>query len=216
MKKGTTRPLTARAVGRLAIYRRILAQLHHDGVGAAHSQEIARLAGMTPSLVRQDLMRVGYRGSPQRGYDVGRLDAAIAELLGAGDTDRAVLLGVGNLGRAILHYFGLAHPHLDMVAAFDTDFDLVANRCHGVPVRHLEDLEGTLAASGAAIAILAVPSREAQPLADRLVAAGVRSILNFTSATVRVPEGIYAENHDIGLALERVAFFARRGAQVPA
>lgn len=210
------RPMTPRAVGRLATYRRVLAGLTADGVAAVHSQDIAGLAGMTPSLVRQDLMRVGYRGNPQHGYDVRRLDAAIAATLGGARADRAVLLGVGNLGRAILQYFRTAHPQLQMVAAFETDVDLVTTRCHGVPVRHLLDLEEIVGGEQVRIAILAVPAREAQAAADRLAALGVRSILNFTSTTVRVPEGTYVENHDIGLALERVAYFAHRPQEVRA
>jgi redox-sensing transcriptional repressor len=177
-------------------------------VADAHSRDIAELAGLTPSLVRQDLMRVGYRGNPQHGYDVKRLDAAIGETLGGDRQGRAVLLGVGNLGQAILQFFHTAHPNLDMVAAFETDVDLVTMRCHGVPVRHLADLEAIVAESRVRIAILAVPAREAQAVADRLTAAGVRSLLNFTSVTLRVPAGIYVENHDIGLALERVVYFA--------
>ncbi|MFO7607961.1 MAG: redox-sensing transcriptional repressor Rex [Candidatus Krumholzibacteriia bacterium] len=210
------RPMTPKAVGRLAIYRRVLAGLAGDGIMAVHSQDIARLAGMTSSLVRQDLMRVGYRGNPQHGYDVGRLDAAIAETLGGPRGDRAVLLGVGNLGRAILQYFRTAHPGLQMVAAFETDVDLVTTRCHGVPVRHLLDLEEIVGGEQVRIAILAVPARVAQSVTDRLVCLGVRSILNFTSTTVRAPAGTYVENHDIGLALERVAYFAQRTEEVPA
>lgn len=213
-RNAVLRPLTPRAVGRLGAYRRVLAGLAGRGIAATHSRDLAAQTGLTPSLVRQDLMRVGYRGNPQHGYDVQRLDAAIAETLGGGLPVRAVLLGVGNLGRAILQYFRTAHPALDMVAAFETDVDLVTQRCQGVPVRHLIDLETIVKEEGVRIAILAVPAREAQAVADRLVAVGVRSLLNFTSGTLRVPDGTYVENHDLGLALERVAYFAGRPAAV--
>jgi redox-sensing transcriptional repressor len=199
-----------RTVGRLSVYRRVLGGLRVQNIPHIFSRDLAGLAGVSPSLVRQDLMGLGYRGTSQKGYEVAPLDEAIGRRLSGGAPQNVLLVGVGNLGRAIMQYFQRSHPKLTLVAALDLDPDLVGGRRHGVPVRHLEDLERTVAGSGACGAILAVPGREAQDVADRLTAAGIRSILNFTTVRLRVPAGVYVENTDIGLALERVAFYGSR------
>lgn len=202
--------LGPRTVGRLSLYRRVLAGLQARNVPSVFSRDLAEMAGVSPSLVRQDLMGIRYRGNPQLGYEVGSLDQAIGQKLVDQEGQNVVLLGVGHLGRSILQYFQRNHPQLALVAALEIDTDEIGNRLHGVPVMHLAELEVIVHRQDVRVAILAVPHREAQRMADRLVAAGVRSILNFTGVRLHVPEGTYVENTDIGLALERVAFYAGR------
>ena len=199
-----------RTVGRLSLYRRVLAGLQARNVPSVFSRDLAEMAGVSPSLVRQDLMGIHYRGNPQLGYEVPCLDEAIGRKLAGQEGQNVVLLGVGHLGRSIIQYFQHHHPQLSLVAALEIDTDEIGKCLNGVPVVHLAELEGIAHRQDVRVAILAVPDREAQLMADRLVAAGVRSILNFTGVRLQVPEKVYVENTDIGLALERVAFYAGR------
>lgn len=199
-----------RTVGRLSLYRRVLAGLQTRNVPSVYSRDLAEMAGVSPSLVRQDLMGISYRGNPQQGYDVSCLDEAIGRKLAGHEGQNVVLLGVGHLGRSIIRYFQDHHPQLTLVAALEIDTDEIGKCLDGVPVIHLAELEGITHRQDVRVAILAVPDREAQLMADRLVAAGIRSILNFTGVRLHVPGKVYVENTDIGLALERVAFYAGR------
>lgn len=199
--------LGPRTVGRMGLYRKVLADLKDRHASTVFSRDLAVLAGVSPSLVRQDLMGIGYRGTPQHGYEVDRLDAALERSLAGRSGRHVILVGVGHLGRAILHYFGQNHPQLSLVAALEIDREQVGRRIENVPVAHPAELEQIVYRQDVRVAILAVPDAEAQQMADRLVAAGIRSILNFTTVRLQVPGGVYAENADLDLALERVAFF---------
>ncbi len=196
-----------RVIGRLCLYLRFLQDLGARGVGWVYSRELAWSAGVTPSQVRQDIMGIGYHGSAQHGYEVDKLAGAIHEKVGVADEARVILIGTGNLGRAILQFFQRNHPRMELVAAFDSDIFLVGSRLHGIPILGLGDLEATVRDQDIRMAILAVPESEAQKGADRLVSAGVRSILNFTPNRLHVPDGIYVEDTDIGISLVRAAFF---------
>ena len=201
--------LSAKAIGRLCLYRRILEDWEGNGKSRVFSHELAGAAGQTAVLVRRDLMGIGYAGSPNRGYDVGALRHAIGDLLDHHEMQNVALIGVGNLGKALLDYFQGLRPNLRISAAFDNDPDKVGKEIGGARTYHLSDLGRVIEESAIGIAVLTVPSEAAQETADRLIEAGVRSLLNFTRVRLRIPSGIYVENVDISMSLEKVAYFAR-------
>jgi len=202
--------LSAKAIGRLCIYRRILEEWEGSGKTRAFSHELAGAAGQTAVLVRRDLMGIGYAGSPNRGYDVGALQHAIGDLLDRHETQNVALVGVGNLGKALLDYFQGLRPNLRIPAAFDSDPEKVGGEVGDARTHHVDDLARVIEEFSIGVAVLTVPSEAAQETADRLIAAGVRSLLNFTRVRLRTPPGIYVENVDISMSLEKVAYFARR------
>jgi len=186
--------------------------LRDSGVQSVYSHQLASMAGCTAAQVRRDLMAVGYSGTPTRGYDVSALLASIGAHLDAPEGQNAALVGVGNLGRAILAFFAGRRPRLSIVAAFDSDHyktNRVIQGCRCYPV---EDIAQVVRNNRIEVGIITVPATEAQEVADRLVGAGVRGILNFAPAALRVRPDIYVETMDITVSLEKVAFFARRGA----
>jgi redox-sensing transcriptional repressor len=201
-------PLT---VGRLIIYRRILEQLANEGTEHIFSRDIAVLAGASASLVRQDLMKVSSNGTPQNGYSVLELSHAVTKCLGTTKKLPAVLLGAGHIGQAILHYLKSTQPHLEMKAVFEINPSLVGTNLCNVTICDVSTLEEHLRSNPAQVAILALPAAEAQEAADRLVAADVCSILNFTSVRLQVPERVFVENNDIQMSLERGAFYGDEG-----
>jgi redox-sensing transcriptional repressor len=197
-------------VGRLCLYRALLARLEREGVESVYSHQLAALAGGAASRVRRDLMVVGYDGSPTRGYVVSDLLASIGSFLDAPAQEGVALVGVGNLGRALMAFFAGRRPNLSIVAAFDSDPDKAERVIHGCRCHPMSALADVVREKGIRVAVLSVPAGEAQVVADQLVRAGVRGLLNFAPVRLRVPAGVFVENMDMAVSLEKVAYFARQ------
>jgi redox-sensing transcriptional repressor len=196
-------------IERLSRYRRVLEIALLNGDKQIFSHQLARLAGATAAQVRRDLMVVELVGSPRHGYDIAALAEAItAYLLGGQEGRRAVLVGLGRLGRAMLSYFISRRPGLSIVATFDTDPTKVGGIVEGCPSYPLEDLPARVAELGVPVAIVAVPADAAQGVTDLLVRAGVTGIANFAPVSLDVPPGVFVENIDLTMSLEKVAYFA--------
>lgn len=203
-----------RTIGRLSLYRRLLKEVAGREDGYIFSHELAMLAGCTAAQVRRDVMAIGYTGSPARGYDIQGLIDSISRFLDPGEAVKIVLVGVGNLGRALLSYFGGRGPQFNIVAAFDSDPEKTNRVIHGCRCYPLDELSAVAKAEGIHEAIVAVPANAAQDVAARIVEAGVRGIVNFAPVRLWVPEGIYVENVDVTMTLERVVYFARQNNRV--
>ena len=134
---------------------------------------------------------------------------AIEDYLGTQDIV-TVLVGIGNLGRALMAYFSLRRPRLCIEAAFDVDPKKVGRVIHGVRCHAMDEIDEVCREQGAHVGIIAVPAGNAQAVADSLIRAGVRGLLNFAPVPLHVPDGIYVENMDMTMSLEKVAFFARQ------
>ena len=201
--------ISAKSIGRLSLYRRLLNVLQAEGVRNVYSHQLATLAGCTGTQVRRDLMVVGYSGSPTHGYEVARLIESMREFLDAPAGQGAALVGVGNLGKAILSYFAGRRPNLQIVAAFDNDAYKVNRVIHGCRCYSMENLYEVTQGQSIRLAIITVPAQAAQDVADALVQAGIRGILNFVPVRLRVPMHVYAEDIDMTVSLEKVAYFAR-------
>ena len=199
-----------RTVERLILYRKRLSGVAAESKRFVYSYEIGALSGVTPSQVRRDLMCIGYSGNPNRGYDTNGLIESIEEFLYEPSSRSVVLVGAGNLGRAILAYFSDRHPRLSVVAAFDTDpakIDRVILGCRCFP---MTELASVARAHQVRVAIMTVPAAAAQDVADTLVEAGVKGLVNFAPTRLRTPQDVYVEDIDLALSLEKVSFFARQ------
>ncbi len=203
-------PTSERTIGRLSVYRRLLRQAAAEGHENVYSHELGKRAGATACQVRRDLMGLGCAGSPSRGYKVQALLERIDLFLDAPDVEPVALVGVGNLGRAILSFFQRRRPKLEITAAFDSDPWKVDRVVQGVRCHALADAERVVREQGITLAVLTVPAGAAQEVADMLVAAGIKGILNFAPAPLRVPLGVFVEDMDLAMSLEKVAYFARR------
>lgn len=199
-----------KTIERLSIYRRLLSEALSDGKQGIYSHELADRVGGTAAQVRRDLMQVGFSGNSKTGYDVEALVAAIGEALDNPDGEPVLLMGVGNLGRALLHFFTAHHPKLKIVAAFDNDPHKTDRVIHGCRCYGLDDLEAVVDREHVRVAVLAIPATAAQPIAERLVANGIKGLLNFVPTALRLPPGVVVENMDMTSALEKVAYLARQ------
>jgi redox-sensing transcriptional repressor len=203
--------VSERTIGRLSLYRRLLDEMRAGGVMYAYSHQLAAMAAVSAAQVRRDLMVIGYSGSPSRGYDVWQLSQSIGVFLDAPVKQGIALAGLGNLGRAILSYFTGRRPNLAIVASFDNDARKVNRFIHGCPCYPSDQMGRIVEEMGIQTAIIAVPAGSAQAVADQLVRAGVKSMVNFAPTPLRVPPHVYVEETDITTTLEKVAYFARSG-----
>jgi redox-sensing transcriptional repressor len=206
--------VSQKTIGRLSLYRRLLQSLSAKGVKNIYSHQMASIAGVTAAQVRRDWMVIGYTGSPTHGYEVGELIESIGKFLDSPVEQKVALVGVGNLGRAILIYFSGRRPKLNIVAAFDNDPYKVNRVIHGCRCFPIDQIKDISAENGITVGVIAVPASEAQAVADKMVTAGIKGILNFAPTPLRVGPGIFVDDIDMTMSLEKVAYFARQNADI--
>jgi redox-sensing transcriptional repressor len=203
--------LSRASAGRLSLYLRRLEALAREGLTKVSSSVLGEALGLTDAQVRKDLASLGHLGHPGIGYAAPELVAAIRRKLGLDREWRAALVGVGNLARALLRYHGFAQRGFRIVALFDADATKVGQRIDGLEVNSPQRMPEVIAQTGAELGILSVPSEAAQPVADALVAAGIRGLLNFAPSVLRLPARINVVSFDLTVQLEQLAFLVQLG-----
>ena len=204
--------LSRASVGRLSLYLRRLEGLLREGTTRVSSSLLGESLGVTDAQVRKDLAYLGSLGQPGIGYDAPELIAAIRRALGIDRSWAVALVGVGNLARALLRYQGFVERGFRTVALFDTDPAKVGQPVEGLTVHPVQDMPKVVAATGAELGVLTVPARSAQAVAEQLVAAGVRGLLNFAPVVLRPPAGVSVVNVDLTVQLEQLAFLVQLSA----
>lgn len=197
-------------VARLPVYLRTLLDIRDDGADTVSSERLAELAGVNAAKVRKDLSWLGSYGTRGVGYDVDQLLLEISRELGLTRDWPVAIVGVGNLGAALANYGGFGDRGFPVAALLDADPAKVGLVVAGHEVRHIDELDRLVADLGIAIGIIATPAAGAQEVADRLVAAGVTSILNFAPAVVNVPAQTTLRKVDLALELQVLSFYGRR------
>jgi len=200
-------------VARLPVYLRCLVELADLKTVTVSSERLAEMAGVNAAKVRKDLSYLGSYGTRGVGYEVDNLILQVSRILGLTQDWPVVIVGIGNLGHALARYGGFAARGFRVVALVDADHDKVGEHLEGLDVRHLDELPRIAADLHVAIGIIATPAVAAQDVADRLVAAGVSSILNFAPAIVTVPPGVSVRKVDLSIELQILSYHQqRRGA----
>jgi len=194
-------------IRRLSVYTRCLLQLEEDGVKTVSSQELADRFNLNSAQVRKDLAYFGEFGVRGIGYYVSGLKAELQRILGLDREWPVALIGFGNLGSALFHYRGFARQGFRIAAIFDEDPTKVAPEVESIPIFASRDLGREVKARGIQIAIVAVPTEAAQAVADQLVAAGIKAILNFAPARIKVPRDVRLKNVDLSIELETLSFY---------
>jgi redox-sensing transcriptional repressor len=197
-------------VARLPVYLRALYEVASDHVTNVSSDRLAELAGVNAAKVRKDLSYLGSYGTRGVGYDVEYLLYQINTELGLTTAWPIVIVGAGNLGTALANYGGFDERGYPVSALVDIDPDKVGRRLNGVVVRHLDDLASIVNGSPTTIGVIATPAVAAQEAADRLVAAGVQSILNFAPVALAVPRGVSVRKVDLAVELQILSFYQQR------
>ena len=209
------RKIPEATVARLPLYLRSLFESQHAGVTTISSERLAELAGVNAAKVRKDLSYLGSYGTRGVGYDVEYLLFQMSRELGLTHDWPVAIVGLGNLGQALANYGGFGDRGYPIVALCDADPSVVGTTVNGVVVRHIDDLPAIAAEHGIAIGIIATPAAAAQDVADRLVEAGVSSILNFAPTVISVPEEVSLRKVDLAVELQILSFYQQRRSGSP-
>jgi redox-sensing transcriptional repressor len=171
------------------------------------SDELARRGGTTSAQVRKDLSFFGSFGKRGLGYSVPELTAQIREILGLGRRWRVAIVGAGKIGAALAQYRGFGQRGFDTVAVYDNDPEVIGRRWGELTVRDVAQLEADARQALPDIAVLAIPAENAQPLVDRIVAAGVKAILSFVPAQLHVPPDVTVKSVNMAMELEGLSYW---------
>ncbi len=200
-------------VRRLSVYTRCLLQLEEDGVKTVSSHELAERFNLNSAQVRKDLAYFGEFGVRGIGYYVAGLKAELQRILGLDREWPVALIGFGNLGSALFHYKGLGRQGFRIAVIFDDDPAKTNREANGVPIFATRDLAREVKARGVQIAIVAVPAEAAQSVADQLVAAGIKAVLNFAPTRIRLPRDVRLKDVDLSIELETLSFYLAKGSR---
>jgi redox-sensing transcriptional repressor len=157
--------------------------------------------------MRKDLSYFGQFGKRGVGYKTSELNKNILKILGLDHEWNVAIVGAGNLGSALSAYRGLKEHRFIVSAVFDSDKSKAGRYCGTVRVSSMDEVKDVVAREGIEIAIIAVPAEAAQWVANQLVAAGLKAILNFAPATLVVPEDVKLRNVDLSIELENLSYF---------
>jgi redox-sensing transcriptional repressor len=197
-------------VARLPIYLRALGALSDEGVSTVSSEALAAAAGVNSAKLRKDLSYLGSYGTRGVGYDVDYLVYQISRELGLTQDWAVVIVGLGHLGHALANYGGFASRGFAIKALVDADPTIVGTQIAGLTVAPLQDLEQVVGVFEVAIGVIATPAQVAQEVCDRLVGAGVSSILNFAPSVLVVPDHVEVRKVDMSIELQILAFHEQR------
>ncbi|WP_329219963.1 redox-sensing transcriptional repressor Rex [Streptomyces sp. NBC_01485] len=207
-----SRGIPEATVARLPLYLRALTGLSERSVPTVSSEELAAAAGVNSAKLRKDFSYLGSYGTRGVGYDVEYLVYQISRELGLTQDWPVVIVGIGNLGAALANYGGFASRGFRVAALIDADLAMAGKQVAGIGVQHSDGLEKIISDNGVSIGVITTPPGVAQQVCDRLVAAGVTSILNFAPTVLTVPDGVDVRKVDLSIELQILAFHEQRKA----
>lgn len=193
-------------IRRLPKYLSIAKQLRLEGVEWVSSDALADALDLTPSTVRQDVSHIEFQGISKRGYSTAGLETVLTHTLGADQESVCVVIGAGNLGRALATHEEFARQGFKICEVFDSNPSVVGEKVGRFVIRDMSELPAIVGGQKVAIGIVAVPHDAAQAVADRLIKAGIRGILNLTTAHITVPAGVASVDARIIASLRELAY----------
>ena len=193
-------------VRRLSLYLRFLDDFEGQGVETVSSEALAQRGGTTSAQVRKDLSFFGSFGKRGLGYYVPELAQRLRQILGLGRRYRVAMIGAGKIGSALVQYRGFTQRGFDIVAIFDNDPSKIGTQWNGLTVLPIDRLEQELKAQQVDMAVLVTPGDAAQSVAERVVAQGVKAILNFAPIQLNVPDDVVVKTVNLALELETLSY----------
>lgn len=200
------RKISDSTIRRLSLYYRALSNSEKDGYSTVSSQDLAKKERLTPAQVRKDLSFFGSFGTRGLGYPVKELKEKIGSILGLNRSWNVALIGAGNLGSALASYKEFQKQGFFIKLLFDNDASKIGTSLVGVPIMDVKNLASQLKQQKIDLAILTLPGNAAQAVADEVVKAGVKAILNFAPVTLKVPEDVFLRNENMAIELEYLSF----------
>ena len=193
-------------IRRLSVYLRLLEDLEADGTPTVSSEALARRSGTTAAQIRKDLSLFGSFGKRGMGYRVVELAESLRGILGLSREWRVALIGAGRIGSALFAYPNFTSRGFHIVAVVDSDPEKIGTVWGDVTIQPADRLEQAIRDERVDIAVLAVPAHAVQGVVDRVVAAGVRGILNFAPMPLKVPEHVWIKDVNLVIELEALTY----------
>jgi redox-sensing transcriptional repressor len=194
-------------VSRLPIYLRALEHARAEGLTCISSQELSERLGVSAAQIRKDLSMFGEYGKQGRGYPVEALVTALRSHLHVDKVWDVVLVGVGDLGHALARYKGFAERGFRITMAFDKDPAKIGSRAGDLVVEDIRTMARRVQEAGIQIGMIATPAAAAQEVANALVFAGVRAILNYAPIHLTLPDDVRVEYLDPVIPLQRMTYY---------
>jgi redox-sensing transcriptional repressor len=202
--------LPEKTIERLSVYRKVLNDANAQGRKFLFSHELAKLVHLKPEQIRKDLMLISHTSVGKKGYNVEKLIQNISGIMDPKQSKKIALVGLGNLGRAILSYFNGKRSQMNITAAFDIDPEKVNKIYAGIRCYHIDQLKEIVRNEEISIAIITVTAAQAVTVADDLVLAGIKGILNFTPTPLNVEPYAYLVEYDMIASIEKLAYFSEK------
>ncbi|MFS7824345.1 redox-sensing transcriptional repressor Rex [Staphylococcus aureus] len=194
---------------RLPLYYRFVSSLKSKGIDRVNSKAISDALQIDSATIRRDFSYFGELGKKGYGYNIDSLLDFFKSELSESDMIKIAIVGVGNLGKALLTYNFSIHDDMTITEAFDVKEDVIGQKIGNVIVKDNEELITTLKKEEIDVVILTTPERVAQKVADELVQAGVKGILNFTPGRINTPSDVQVHQIDLGIELQSLLFFMK-------
>lgn len=196
-------------IGRLPLYLRALQHMASEGRQVTSSQELGERLGISAAQIRKDLSQFGEFGKQGTGYHIDYLVDQLREILNVNRDWNIAVVGAGDIGSAVARYKGFANRGFCVRMIFDNDPEKVGTKIGDFVVQDMANLSQAVREAGIQVAMIAVPASHAQEVADRLVEAGVKAILNYAPLSINVPPGVYVQYIDPAVHLQRMTYYLR-------
>jgi redox-sensing transcriptional repressor len=194
-------------IGRLPVYLRALQRMAEKGIQNTSSQELSERVGISAAQIRKDISQFGEFGKQGTGYAIPFLIDKLREILKVDRIWDVAVIGAGDLGNALARYQGFANRGFRVAMVFDVDPAKIGQPIGSFVVQDLAGMGEAIRAAGIKVAMLTVPAAAAQEVADQLVQAGVRSILNYAPISLSVPPSVQVQYIDPAVHLQRMTYF---------
>ena len=194
---------------RLPLYYRFVCILKGKGIDRVNSKTISEALQIDSATIRRDFSYFGELGKKGYGYNIDSMLEFFKSELSESDQIKIAIIGIGNLGRALLTYNFSIHDEMTITEAFDIRSDIIGENIGDVVVKHSDDIKTTLESEDIDVVILTTPDNVAQQVADELVKAGVKGILNFTPRRIKTPQDVQVHHIDFGIELQSLLFFMK-------
>jgi redox-sensing transcriptional repressor len=196
-------------IGRLPLYLRALTRLKQEGKDVTSSHELGRHLGISSAQIRKDLSHFGGFGKQGTGYQIEYLVDKLEQVLQVDREWLVIVVGAGNLGSAIAHYRGFADRGFRIAWLIDASDERIGQKVGDLTVQPIGTMENIIRQHQVKMAMLAVPAEHAQSVADKLVDAGIRAILNYAPINIKVPDNVKVQYIDPVVHMQTMTYFLR-------
>lgn len=194
-------------VGRLPIYLLALQHMAQEGRQVTSSQELGERLGISSAQIRKDLSQFGEFGKQGTGYNIAFLSDQLRKILKLDRVWEVAVVGAGDIGHAVAGYGGFQDRGFRVTMLFDNDEKKIGKKVHNFTVQNSATMADTIRKSGIQVALIAVPASQAQEVAEKLVEAGVRAIVNYAPITLNLGPDVHVEYIDPLVHLQRMTYY---------